>query len=53
MTVASLVTSGSREQLVHRFGRVQGNGASEWELIEVITYLAGLAAALWDDVIRL
>jgi 4-carboxymuconolactone decarboxylase len=40
VTVASLITSGSTEQLVHHLGRAKENGASEQELIEVITHLA-------------
>jgi 4-carboxymuconolactone decarboxylase len=40
VTVASLVTSGSTEQLVNHLGRAKDNGASEVELIEVITHLA-------------
>ncbi|GCE51332.1 4-carboxymuconolactone decarboxylase [Thermosporothrix hazakensis] len=40
ITVASLVTSGSTEQLVHHLGLAIENGASEQELIEVITHLA-------------
>ncbi len=40
VTVASLVTSGSTEQLAHHLGRTKDNGASEQELIEVITHLA-------------
>ena len=40
ITVASLVTSGSTEQLVHNLGRAKDNGATEPELIDVITQLA-------------
>lgn len=40
VTVASLVTSGSTEQLVYHLGLAKENGASEQELIEVITHLA-------------
>jgi 4-carboxymuconolactone decarboxylase len=40
VTVASLVTSGSTEQLVSHLGLARQNGASEQELIEVITHLA-------------
>jgi 4-carboxymuconolactone decarboxylase len=40
VTVASLVTSGSTEQLVYHLGRAKENGASEQELIEAITHLA-------------
>src|SRR4051812_8779506 len=40
ITVASLVTSGATEQLVHHLGRAKDNGATEQELIEVITHLA-------------
>ncbi len=40
VTVASLVTSGSTEQLVFHLGRAKDNGASEQELIETITHLA-------------
>lgn len=40
VTVASLVTSGSTEQLVYHLGLAKQNGASEQELIEVITHLA-------------
>jgi alkylhydroperoxidase/carboxymuconolactone decarboxylase family protein YurZ len=35
--VASLVTSGSTEQLTHHLGRAKDNGATEQELIEAIT----------------
>ncbi|MCW2654405.1 MAG: 4-carboxymuconolactone decarboxylase [Mycobacterium sp.] len=40
VTVASLVTSGSTEQLVFHLSRAKENGASEQELIETITHLA-------------
>lgn len=40
VTVASLVTSGSTEQLVYHLGLARQNGASEEELIEAITHLA-------------
>lgn len=40
VTVASLVTSGSTEQLVFHLNRAKENGASEQELIETITHLA-------------
>lgn len=40
VTVASLVTSGSTEQLVFHLKRARDNGASEQELIETITHLA-------------
>jgi 4-carboxymuconolactone decarboxylase len=40
VTVASLVTSGSTEQLVYHLGLARENGASEEELIEAITHLA-------------
>jgi 4-carboxymuconolactone decarboxylase len=40
VTVASIVTSGSTEQLVYHLGLAKENGASEQELIEVITHLA-------------
>ncbi|MET8982620.1 carboxymuconolactone decarboxylase family protein [Streptomyces sp. NPDC004539] len=40
ITVASLVTSGSAEQLRHHLGRAKDNGVSESELIEAITHLA-------------
>jgi 4-carboxymuconolactone decarboxylase len=40
VTVASLITSGSIDQLAHHLGRAKQNGASEEELIEVITHLA-------------
>jgi 4-carboxymuconolactone decarboxylase len=40
VTVASLVTSGSTEQLAYHLGLAKQNGASEEELIEVITHLA-------------
>jgi 4-carboxymuconolactone decarboxylase len=40
VTVASLVTSGSTEQLVFHLGLAKTNGATEQELIEAITHLA-------------
>jgi 4-carboxymuconolactone decarboxylase len=40
ITVASLLTSGSTEQLVFHLGRAKDNGATETELIEAITHLA-------------
>lgn len=40
VTVASLVTSGSTEQLVYHLGLARENGASQQELIEAITHLA-------------
>lgn len=40
ITVASLVTSGSTEQLNHHLGRARQNGLTEKELIEAITHLA-------------
>lgn len=40
VTVASLITSGSTEQLIYHLGLAKENGASEQELIEVITHLA-------------
>src|SRR4051812_48503918 len=40
VTVASLMTSGSTEQLGFHLGRARENGATEEELIEVITHLA-------------
>ncbi|MFD6532109.1 carboxymuconolactone decarboxylase family protein [Streptomyces sp. NPDC060184] len=40
ITVASLVTAGSTEQLRHHLGRAKDNGLSETELIEAITHLA-------------
>jgi 4-carboxymuconolactone decarboxylase len=40
ITVASLVTSGSTDQLVFHLGLAKQNGATEQELIEVITHLA-------------
>ncbi|HEY0817095.1 MAG TPA: carboxymuconolactone decarboxylase family protein [Pseudonocardia sp.] len=40
ITVASLVTSGSTEQLTHHLGRARDNGATEAELVEAITHLA-------------
>jgi 4-carboxymuconolactone decarboxylase len=47
VTVASLITSGSTEQLAHHLGRAKDNGASEQELIEVITHLAFYAG--WPE----
>jgi alkylhydroperoxidase/carboxymuconolactone decarboxylase family protein YurZ len=40
VTVASLVTSGSPDQLVFHLDLAKQNGATEQELIEVITHLA-------------
>src|SRR3954454_21707071 len=40
ITVASLVTSGSTEQLAPHLGRAKDNGASEAVLVEAITHLA-------------
>jgi 4-carboxymuconolactone decarboxylase len=40
VTVASLVTSGSTEQLVFHLGLAKRNGLTEQELIEAITHLA-------------
>jgi 4-carboxymuconolactone decarboxylase len=40
ITVASLLTSGSTEQLVFHLGRARDNGATETELVEAITHLA-------------
>ncbi|MEU6646841.1 carboxymuconolactone decarboxylase family protein [Saccharomonospora sp. NPDC046836] len=40
VTVASLVTSGSAEQLGHHLGRARQNGVTEEELVEAITHLA-------------
>lgn len=40
VTVASLVTSGSTEQLVYHIGLAKQNGVGELELIEAITHLA-------------
>jgi 4-carboxymuconolactone decarboxylase len=48
VTVASLVTSGSMDQLAHHLGRAIQNGATEEELIEVITHLAFYAG--WPKV---
>ncbi len=39
VTVASLVTSGSTEQLGYHLGLAKENGATEQELIEAITHL--------------
>ncbi|MFC5828841.1 carboxymuconolactone decarboxylase family protein [Nonomuraea insulae] len=40
VTVASLITSGSTEQLAFHLGRARENGVSDKELIETITHLA-------------
>ena len=40
ITVASLLTSGSTEQLVFHLGLAKENGATEQELIEAVTHLA-------------
>jgi len=40
VTVASLITSGSGEQLGHHLARARDNGVIEQELVEVITHLA-------------
>lgn len=40
VTVAALTTSGNTEPLGYHLGLAQENGASESELIEVITHLA-------------
>ncbi|RMB83846.1 carboxymuconolactone decarboxylase family protein [Streptomyces shenzhenensis] len=40
VTVASLITGGSTEQLAFHLGRAQENGVSDKELIETITHLA-------------
>jgi 4-carboxymuconolactone decarboxylase len=40
VTVSSLITSGSTEQLVSHLRLARQNGASQEELIEVITHLA-------------
>ena len=40
VTVASLVTSGSTDQLVFHLGLAKRNGLTEQELIEAITHLA-------------
>ena len=40
VTVTSLVTSGSTEQLVFHLGLAKRNGVTEPELIEAITHLA-------------
>lgn len=40
ITVASLVTGGSTEQLRHHLGRAKANGITETQLIEAITHLA-------------
>lgn len=40
VTVASLITSGSTEQLAFHLGRARQNGVSDKELIETVTHLA-------------
>ncbi|GAA1826992.1 carboxymuconolactone decarboxylase family protein [Microlunatus capsulatus] len=40
VTVASLVTSGSTEQLVGHLARAKQNGLTETELVEALTHLA-------------
>ncbi|GHD72674.1 4-carboxymuconolactone decarboxylase [Streptomyces mirabilis] len=40
VTVASLITSGSSEQLGYHLGLARQNGVSEAELIETITHMA-------------
>jgi len=40
VTVAALITGGNTEQLTYHLGLARQNGASELELIEVITHLA-------------
>lgn len=40
VTVASLLTSGSTDQLVFHLGLAKQNGVTEQELIEAITHLA-------------
>ena len=40
VTVAALTTSGRTEQLVFHLGLAKENGATEEELVEVITHLA-------------
>lgn len=40
ITVASLLTSGSTEQLVFHLAKATENGATEAELVEAITHLA-------------
>ncbi|WP_338119167.1 carboxymuconolactone decarboxylase family protein [Streptomyces rapamycinicus] len=40
VTVASLITGGSTEQLAFHLGRARENGVSDKELIETITHLA-------------
>jgi len=40
ITVAALVTSGSTDQLTHHLRVARTNGATEDELVEVITHLA-------------
>ena len=50
VTVAALTTSGNTEQLGYHLGLAQENGASESELIEVITHLAFYAGVAEGDV---
>jgi 4-carboxymuconolactone decarboxylase len=40
VTVACLTTSGNTDQLVYHLGLARANGATEEEIIEVITHLA-------------
>lgn len=40
VTVACLVTSGNVDQLEYHLGRARDNGATQDELVEVITHLA-------------
>ena len=40
ITVAALVAGGNTEQLGHHLGRARDNGATDTELVEVITHLA-------------
>ncbi|GAA1434286.1 hypothetical protein GCM10009616_28240 [Microlunatus lacustris] len=40
VTVASLVTSGSTEQLVGHLARAKQNGLTETEVVEALTHLA-------------
>jgi 4-carboxymuconolactone decarboxylase len=40
VTVASLVTSGSTEQLIGHLTRAKQNGLTETELVEALTHLA-------------
>ena len=40
VTVACLTTSGNTDQLVYHLGLAKANGATEEEIIEVITHLA-------------